>query len=90
VWESAIIDYLYRSGWVAQSVEAVLPDLARWERRLRQRGVTRIPTLGASTSLADVRAENELNLLMLQSARRRNPPMEHSVRNLTAVRRYKV
>lgn len=89
MWEGEIVDYLYRSGWVAQSVEAVLQDLPRWERRLRVRGVTRIPALGASTLLADAMAENELNLLMLQASRRRNTPVEHNLRNLTRIRRHK-
>lgn len=59
-----IVNYLRRSGWVVQSVDAVIPDLPRWEKRFRSRGVTTIPQLGAwsSWSPAASRAHNELNL----------------------------
>jgi hypothetical protein len=90
VWEDDIVSYLRRSGWVQQSVEAVLPDLPRWERRLRDRGVTRIPALGRPCSAADATAHNELNLLMLQASHGRNSSLEHDLRNLTEVRRHKV
>jgi hypothetical protein len=85
-----IVWYLRRSGWVAQSVEGVLPDLPRWEKRLRSRGVTAIPLLGSrSWSPAEARAHNELNLLMRQAAKVRDPSMEHQLRNLTRIRPYK-
>jgi len=55
-----IVEYLRRSGWVQQSVEAVLPDLPRWERHLRNRASMpfrlcrrargRLPTLVHTTS----------------------------------------
>ncbi len=85
-----IIDYLRRSGWVTQSVEAVLPEIPRWERHLRSRGVETIPRLGArSWSAAEARAHNELNLLMRQASRKRDSAVEHDLRNLTGIRPYK-
>jgi len=85
-----ILHYLRRSGWVTQSVEAVLPQLPRWERHLRSRGVTAIPRLGVrSWSPAESRAHSELNLLMRQASRQRDPAFEHHLRNLTGIRSYK-
>ncbi len=85
-----IIDYLRRSGWVTQSVEAVLPEIPRWERHLRSRGVEAIPRLGMrSWSAADARAHNEINLLMRQASRKRDSAFEHYLRNLTSIRLYK-
>jgi hypothetical protein len=86
----AIVQYLYRSGWVAQSVQAVLPELPRWERRQPSRGITRVPTLPSrSWSSTESHAHNELNLLMKQASVIRNPSLEHQLRNLTGVRPYK-
>jgi hypothetical protein len=86
-----IVDYLRRSGWVAQSVDAVLPDLPRWLRRLRSRGVTSIPQLGARSSWSPSasRAHNELNLLMRQASRVRDASLEHQLRNLNRTRPFK-
>jgi len=85
-----IIEYLRRSGWVTQSVDAVLPEIPRWERQLRSRGVTAIPRLGVrSWSAVEARAHNEINLLMRQASRQRDPTFEHRLRNLTGIRRYK-
>lgn len=85
-----IVDYLRRSGWVQQSVERVLPDLPRWERHLRSRGVTAIPHLPSrSWSPANSRARNELILLMMQASQERDKSREHAHRNLTRVRPYK-
>ena len=85
-----ILDYLRRSGWVTQSVQAVLPELPRWERHLRNRGVMAIPRLGVhSWSPAEARAHNELNLLMRQASCQRDPAFEHHLRNLTGIRGYK-
>lgn len=85
-----IIHYLRRSGWVTQSVEAVLPELPRWERRLRSRGVVAIPQPGVRDySPAAARAHNEINLLMKQAASVRDADSEHRLRNLTRVRPYK-
>jgi hypothetical protein len=82
-----IVGYLRRSGWVQQSVEAVVPDLPRWERHLRRRGVAAIPRLGSrSWSPAEARAHNELNLLMRQASRFRDKSFEHHLRNLTRIR----
>jgi hypothetical protein len=86
-----IVDYLRRSGWVTQSVDAVLADLPRWERRLRSRGVSAIPRLGSRSfwSPAASRAHNEINLLMRQASRDRDASIEHELRNLTGTRPYK-
>jgi hypothetical protein len=85
-----IVEYLRRSGWVQQSVEAVRPDLPRWERHLRSRGVNAIPALPSrSWSAANSRAHNELVLLMMQAKKDRDQAREHEHRNLTRVRPYK-
>jgi hypothetical protein len=85
-----IIGYLRRSGWVQQSVDAVLPDLPRWERHLRSRGVDAIPALPSrSWSAANSRAHNELVLLMMQTKKDRDKAREHEHRNLTRIRPYK-
>ena len=85
-----IIDYLVRSGWVYQSIEAVKPDLPRWEARLRERGVRTISRLPSGNSTpAEAQAHNELNLLMLQVRPDRGGSLGHDLRNLTHVRRHK-
>lgn len=88
--EEAIVGYLWRSGWVAQSVAAVRSELPRWVRHLRSRRVTAIPPLGVRTwSPAESRAHNELNLLMRQAAGKRDAATEHQLRNLTRIRPHK-
>jgi hypothetical protein len=85
-----IVRYLWRSGWVRQSVERVLPDLPRWERHLRSRGITAIPPLPSrSSASAESRHHNELSLLMRQGSMVRDPTIEHQLRNLTGTRPYK-
>jgi hypothetical protein len=85
-----IVEYLRRSGWVQQSVEAVRPDLPRWERHLRSRCVDAIPALPSrSWSPANSRAHNELVLLMMQAHKDRDKSREHKHRNLTRIRPYK-
>jgi hypothetical protein len=85
-----IVNYLRRSGLAHQSVEAVRPDLPRWERHLRSRGVTVIPHLPSRPwSPANSRAHNELTLLMMQAHRERDGSREHEHRNLTRIRPYK-
>ena len=82
--QDGIIKYLYRSGWVYQSVERVRPELGRWERQLRRWGVTAIPPLPSrSWSHAESRAHNLLNLLMKQGSKERDKPFEHYLRNLS-------
>lgn len=39
----AIVEYVRRSGLVSQSIEAALPELPRWEGRLRKRGIEAAP-----------------------------------------------
>jgi len=85
-----IIHYLYRSGWVRQSVDAVGDQLPRWERRLRSPGITAISRLPSrSWSRKESRAHNQLNLVMRQASRERDSALEHQLRILTAVRPYK-
>jgi hypothetical protein len=84
-----IVGYLRRSGWVPQEVEYVLPDLPRWERHLRRRGITVIPGPQAYWSEAEEQAHNELRLLMMQAGKGTDPWIEHRQRNLTGVRPYK-
>jgi hypothetical protein len=85
-----IIEYLRRSGWVQQSVEVVLPELPRWERHLRSRGVEAIPALPSrSLSPASASAHNEVVLLMMQARKERDTSREHEHRNLTRIRPYK-
>jgi hypothetical protein len=79
----AIVEYMRRSGLVPQSIEAALPDLPRWEKRLREMGIDAAPRLPGQ---GPARAENELNLLIRQAARVRDAAIEHRLRNLTGVR----
>jgi hypothetical protein len=83
--------YLKLSGLVPQSVEALEPDLLRWERHLRQRGVNFIPPLISRTwcSPTEARAHNELALLLAQGFAERQPWVEHELRNLVGIRPYK-
>ncbi len=82
----AIIEYMRRSGLVAQSVEAAIELLPRWEKRLRERGIEVVPRYPGQ---GPARAENELNLLIRQGAMVRDPAIEHQLRNLTRVRPHK-
>jgi hypothetical protein len=79
----AIVEYMRRAGLVPQSIEAALPELPRWEGRLRKRGIEAAPRYPGQ---GPVRAENELNLLIRQGSRVRDATIEHQLRNLTGVR----
>ena len=87
-----IVNYMRRSGLAPQSVEAVRPDLPRWETQLRSWGVTAIPRLPSrSWSHAESRAHNLLNLLIRQGSLERDKSFEHYLRNLSPeVRPYKL
>jgi hypothetical protein len=85
--EQRIEQYLVRSGLSPQSVEALRPDFPRWIRRLRERGVDQVPS---SPLTADGLASNELLLLIKQGSKDRDSNIEHELRNLTRVRRYKL
>jgi len=84
-----LVRYLRQSGLVPQSVDAILPDLARWERRLRKRGYTAVPDLRLmrNWSLEEVRCGNEIALFLNQAAK--NQPTAHVLRNLVGVRQHK-
>ena len=56
----AIVEYVRRSGLVPQSIEAALPELPRWAKRMRERGIDAAPRYPGQ---GPARAENELNLL---------------------------
>jgi hypothetical protein len=71
---------------VPQSVDAALPKLDRWERRLRSLGVDTVP---GRPGQGPARAENMLNLVIRQSARMRDSQIEHALRNLTLIRPFK-
>jgi hypothetical protein len=75
-----LIEYLWRSGLVRQSVE----------RLLREEGVKSVPKLPSrSWSHEESHAHNVLNLLIQQSSPRRDKSSEHRLRNLTRIRPYK-
>ncbi len=85
-----LVRYLIRSGWVYQSVETVRPELPRWVRRLRERGVTSVPNLADRDQWHRweyTRACNEVNLLLSQAAG--DQATAHLLRNLTGVRPFK-
>ena len=81
--QDAIVEYMRRSAWVAQSIDAVLPELPRGGKRLRERGLDSVPRYPGQ---GPARAENELNLLMRQAARERDTTIEHQLRDMTQVR----
>jgi hypothetical protein len=85
-----LIEYLWRSGLVRQSVDRLLPDLGRWERLLREEGVKSVPKLPTRNwSHEESHAHNVLNLLIKQSSLGRDKSSEHRLRNLTRIRPYK-
>lgn len=82
----AVEAFLLRSGWVAQSVDAVRPELPRWVLYLRKKGVTQVPN---SPLTGEAHATNLLTLLARQGSKERDSTIEHELRNLTGVRPYK-
>lgn len=85
-----MVSYMRYSGLATQSVEALLPHLERWERRLRHLGFSSVPSCPwLPASFAEVQAGNHLALLIRQASSVRNPDIEHELRNLTAIRPYK-
>ena len=81
-----IVRFLSRSGWSQQEVALVRPDLPRWERHLRSRGITVIPGAQAYWSEAEDRAHDELFLLMMQAGNGTDQWIEHRQRDITGVR----
>lgn len=84
--------FLVNSGFAAQSLDAVRPDLPRWLDYLHQRGVTHIPTAPWRVGPADTLAVNLLSQLALQASPRTDDvatSMAHNLRNLTNTRPYK-
>ncbi len=85
-----MISYMRFSGLAAQSVEALLPHLERWERRLRKLGFSSVPSRPwLPASFEEMQAGNHLALLIRQAASLRSSGIEHELRNLTGVRPYK-
>lgn len=78
--------YMWRSGLVRQSVEAIRPLLPRAERWLRSLGVDAVPRRPGQ---GPARAENLVNLFIRQAAKVRDPQVEHMLRNLTGIRPFK-
>lgn len=87
--DDEIEHWLYLSGLMAPSVEALRRHFPRWRRYLGERGITRIPS-PFSADPADTDATNVLCLLVRQASLVRDPHSEHSLRNLTGVRPYKL
>lgn len=76
----------YLSQFLArQSVEAMLPDMPRWLRRLRQYGIDSVPLAIGSASAAYI------DLFVLQASREPSAQrMAHDVRDtLPVIRAYK-
>lgn len=65
--------FLLRSGFVAQSVEAVRSTFPRWRAFLLAQGVTRLPS-PLSTAPDDAHAVNLLCLLARQASFSATPP----------------
>lgn len=80
--------YLYLSGWVVDSVNAVRDDFPRWRRTLQNKSVTTIPS-PISTAASDVQAINLLNLMANQVSLNRNSTREHDLRDVSEIRPYK-
>jgi hypothetical protein len=77
--------FLVNSGFAAQSLDAVRPDLPRWLRYLRERGVTYIPT-SPWTSGPHALAANLISQLALQASPRKDSiarATRHHLRDLT-------
>jgi hypothetical protein len=83
----AIESYLVHSGLAPPSVDELRPELPRWVRHLRERGVTEIPD---SPLTADAHASNLLSLLIRQGSQLRHSSIEHDLRNLTRTRPWKL
>lgn len=77
--------WLLRSGFVAQSLDAVEKDLPRWERYLRERGVTRIPPF-PSRDPRDARATSLLCMLVEQAKASTDGDKAHHLRSVTNTR----
>jgi hypothetical protein len=80
--------WLLLSGFSVLSLAAVEPDLPRWERFLREREVSRIPSL-RSADPHDAYATNLLCVLATQARPIRDSAREHELRNLTRLRPWK-
>lgn len=69
--------------------DALRPRLPRWERFLRMRGHASVPNLQLARQWywAEIRAGNDINLLINEAAK--NQRMAHELRNLTGTRPHK-
>jgi len=82
------IEVFFASYLAAQSLDALRPDFRRWIPRLRSEGVTSIPS-PFSAAPEDAHAMNLLALFARQASDHHDASMEHSLRNIAGVRRYK-
>jgi len=88
-----LVKYLRLSSCAPQTVDAVRSDLPRWVRRLRERGVNRVPPHPLiARSPEDHWVHTEIDLLIRQKAGRRPGEQERPdrhLRNMLEVRPYK-
>jgi hypothetical protein len=82
-----IVGFLRRSGWSSQEIAFVLPHLPRWERHLRNMGVTVIPGAQAYWSDDEDRAHDHLFHLMMNAGSGTPEWIKHRQRDITGVRR---
>jgi hypothetical protein len=88
---ASIEGFLVNSGFAAQSLDAVRPDLPRWLRHLQERGVTDIPA-SPWTSGPHALAANLISQQALQASPRKDPIAKataHHLRDVTETRPYK-
>jgi hypothetical protein len=80
--------WILHSGVGASSPALLEPDLPRWERRLRAKGIT-IVTPPTFRGPHDRRADDWLSLWVMQRMAVRDAAREHALRNHTGTRQYK-
>jgi hypothetical protein len=81
-----IVEFLRRSGWSPQEIEYVRPHLPRWERHLRNMGVTVIPGAQAYWSEEEDRPHDHLFQLMMHAGPGTPEWIKHRQRDITNVR----
>jgi hypothetical protein len=86
-----LVRFLRLSGLVQQSLDALAPDIPRWERRLRGLGYRTVPDLCRSSrwTTEEIAAGNLINLMLLEAvpvATRRQIALAHELRDFTRTR----
>jgi hypothetical protein len=84
-----IVGFLERCRWSPQEIAYVRPHLPRWERHLRNMGVTVIPSANAYWSEEEDRSHDHLFHLMMNAGNATPEWIKHRQRDLTGVRRPK-